>query len=84
MLYLPSQKKLKESDQIYALLFHRTPGYIQAQAMQTTDQTSVTSTSYEHDNQTYNAKGVICCRIIAITVSAGEKYRPSIRSATEY
>ncbi|KQK05007.1 uncharacterized protein LOC100846193 [Brachypodium distachyon] len=40
-------------------IFFRTPGYIQAEA----------STSYEYDHQSSSIKkGVICCRIIAITL----------------
>ncbi|XP_062181234.1 uncharacterized protein LOC133885523 isoform X2 [Phragmites australis] len=44
------------------------PGYIQARPMQTGNQTSATSTSYEYDNQTSTSNGVIFCRIIAITL----------------
>ena len=44
------------------------PGYIQARPY--ADQTSATSTSYEYDRQTSTPTGVICCRIIAITVSS--------------
>ncbi|TVU20363.1 hypothetical protein EJB05_36570, partial [Eragrostis curvula] len=42
-----------------------THGYIQERPMLTADQTS---TSYEYDGQTSTPTGVICCRIIAITL----------------
>ncbi|KAI5020055.1 hypothetical protein ZWY2020_044943 [Hordeum vulgare] len=44
-------------------IFFRTPAYIQAHA-----RSSSTSTSYEYDRQASTPKGVICCRIIAITL----------------
>ncbi|KAG8086351.1 hypothetical protein GUJ93_ZPchr0010g7526 [Zizania palustris] len=47
-------------------VFFRTPGYIQAQAMQTADSSAATSTSYDHE--TPNRKGVIYCRIAALTL----------------
>ncbi|PUZ64885.1 hypothetical protein GQ55_3G178800 [Panicum hallii var. hallii] len=47
-------------------IFFSAPGYIQARPY--ADQTSVTSTSYEYDRQTSTPTGVICCRIIAITL----------------
>ncbi|TVT98783.1 hypothetical protein EJB05_55872, partial [Eragrostis curvula] len=46
-------------------VFFSTHGYIQERPMLTADQTS---TSYEYDGQTSTPTGVICCRIIAITL----------------
>ncbi|XP_015693282.1 uncharacterized protein LOC102711155 isoform X1 [Oryza brachyantha] len=46
--------------------FCRTPGYIQAQVMQNTDRNAAASTSY--DPQLPNPKGVIYCRIVALTL----------------
>ncbi|XP_006654751.1 uncharacterized protein LOC102711155 isoform X2 [Oryza brachyantha] len=47
-------------------IFFRTPGYIQAQVMQNTDRNAAASTSY--DPQLPNPKGVIYCRIVALTL----------------
>ncbi|KAG2617683.1 hypothetical protein PVAP13_3NG182970 [Panicum virgatum] len=47
-------------------IFFSAPGYIQARPY--ADQTSATPTSYEYDRQTSTPTGVICCRIIAITL----------------
>ncbi|KAG2625927.1 hypothetical protein PVAP13_3KG289100 [Panicum virgatum] len=47
-------------------IFFSAPGYIQARPY--ADQTSATSTSYEYDRQASTPTGVICCRIIAITL----------------
>ncbi|RLN29431.1 hypothetical protein C2845_PM05G29000 [Panicum miliaceum] len=48
-------------------IFFSAPGYIQARPY--ADQTSsATSTSYEHDRQISTPTGVICCRIVAITL----------------
>ncbi|RCV16653.1 hypothetical protein SEVIR_3G158400v4 [Setaria viridis] len=49
-------------------IFFSAPGYIQARPMLNADQTSATSTSYEYGHQTSTPTGVICCRIIAITL----------------
>lgn len=49
-----------------ALINCSTNGYIQGRPMLTADQTS---TSYEYDHQTSTPTGVICCRIVALTVS---------------
>ena len=49
------------------------PGYIQARPMLNADQ-SATSTSYGYD-QNPAPNGVLCCRIIAITVSGRWKIR---------
>uniref|UniRef100_A0A0E0DUJ3 RING-CH-type domain-containing protein n=1 Tax=Oryza meridionalis TaxID=40149 RepID=A0A0E0DUJ3_9ORYZ len=47
-------------------IFFRTPGYIQAQVMQNTDRSAAASTSY--DPELPNPKGVIYCRIVALTL----------------
>ncbi|OEL30747.1 hypothetical protein BAE44_0008231 [Dichanthelium oligosanthes] len=49
-------------------IFFSAPGYIQARPMLNADQASAASTSYEYGYQTSTPTGVICCRIIAITL----------------
>ncbi|KAL6620653.1 hypothetical protein ACP70R_035792 [Stipagrostis hirtigluma subsp. patula] len=49
-------------------IFYSDPGYIEAQPVLPANQTSATSTSYDHDHHSSTPNGVICCRIIAITL----------------
>ena len=80
-LHLLSQERMLEPDHwsgtygITPLSFPNcsAPGYIQARPMLNADH-SATSTSYGYD-QTPAPTGVLCCRIIAITVSICRRYR---------
>jgi len=80
-LHLLSQERMLEPDHwsgiygITPLSFPNcsAPGYIQARPMLNADH-SATSTNYGYD-QTPAPTGVLCCRIIAITVSICRRYR---------
>jgi hypothetical protein len=61
--------KMLESDR--SIVNCSTHGYIQGRPMLTADQTS---TSYGYDDETSTPTSVICCRIVALTVSTGGIY----------
>ncbi|KAL6610613.1 hypothetical protein ACP70R_040582 [Stipagrostis hirtigluma subsp. patula] len=55
----------EKGDTICEICLQFDPGYIEAQPVLPANQTSATSTSYDHSS---TPNGVICCRIIAITL----------------